>query len=286
MPNAKGVRGRIATLAPLLHWRVCHVWDWLRFYCPDAEYGGFTSTKMIADAYGGDEAEEVNARTGCIGCPLASQEKALETVTAHPDWAYLEPLHGLKPLYRVLREPRHRLRKREAEVLKDGTLATNPQRMGPLTFEAREMALARIIDIQHRCNVEAEALDRPRVDILNAEEIARIRALIAAGTWPDGWGRKRACRGHSARPGASGWERAAVARRLARMIRVTEWRVWTSGLDPRRANPVGPAPYAIPEPFPDRAAAEAERDRIRAAGGTAEIYELVTGDEAYLAGHG
>ena len=184
LPNAKGIRGRIATLAPILHWRVCHVWDWLRFYCPDAEYGGFTATKMIADAYGGDEAEEVNARTGCVGCPLASQEKALETITAHPDWAYLEPLHGLKPLYRELREPRHRLRKPTADVLKDGSLASNPQRMGPLTFDARLMALDRILDIQARCN---ETADRPRVDILNAEEEARIHALVAAGTWPDGW---------------------------------------------------------------------------------------------------
>ncbi|MGC8384963.1 hypothetical protein ACP3P8_23010 [Pseudomonas aeruginosa] len=51
---------------------------------------------MIADAYGGDEAEEINARTGCTGCPLASEEKALETVLAMPHWAYLAPLRGLK----------------------------------------------------------------------------------------------------------------------------------------------------------------------------------------------
>jgi hypothetical protein len=30
LPNSKGVRGRIATLAPILHWRVCNVWDWLK----------------------------------------------------------------------------------------------------------------------------------------------------------------------------------------------------------------------------------------------------------------
>ena len=30
LPDAKGIRGRIATLAPILHWRVCTVWDWLR----------------------------------------------------------------------------------------------------------------------------------------------------------------------------------------------------------------------------------------------------------------
>ncbi|MDX9996273.1 MAG: hypothetical protein RBS28_13215 [Rhodocyclaceae bacterium] len=27
----------------------------------------------------------------------------------------------------------------------------------------------------------------PRFELVNAEEEARIRALISAGTWPDGW---------------------------------------------------------------------------------------------------
>ena len=186
LPNAKGIRGRIATLAPLLHWRVCNVWDWLRVYAPMKDYGGW-ATAEIADAYGGDEAEEVNARTGCIGCPLASQEKALETVLATPAWSYLAPLAGLKPLYRELREPRHRLRKAGAERLKDGSIAANPQRMGPLTFDARLMALNRVLSIQEECNAAARGLGRPEIDILNAEEEGRIRELIAAETWPHGW---------------------------------------------------------------------------------------------------
>lgn len=35
---------------------------------------------MIADAYGDGEAEEINARTGCIGCALAHEDKALDSV--------------------------------------------------------------------------------------------------------------------------------------------------------------------------------------------------------------
>ncbi|CAO3428784.1 phosphoadenosine phosphosulfate reductase domain-containing protein [Azospirillum argentinense] len=183
LPNAKGIRGRIATLAPLLHWRVCHVWEWLMF---DAHAAGW-ATADIADAYGGDEAEEINARTGCVGCPLAQREKALESILKAPKWAYLTPLQGLKPLYRELREPRHRLKKTGLNA--DGSLARakNRQRMGPLTFEARLMGLDRVLAIQTGCNVEAARLGRPIIDLLNTEEEARIRELIAAETWPNGW---------------------------------------------------------------------------------------------------
>ena len=58
-------------------------------------------------------------------------------------------------------------------------------RKGPLTLTARAEALERILAIQSEVNAHHAAM--PAVDILNAEEEARIRQLIAAGTWPDGW---------------------------------------------------------------------------------------------------
>ncbi|HSV45116.1 MAG TPA: phosphoadenosine phosphosulfate reductase family protein [Ramlibacter sp.] len=186
LPNAKGLRGRIATLAPLLHWRVCHVWEWLKHWAPLPEYGDW-STAAIADAYGGDEAEEINARTGCIGCPLAQEDTALNTILKADRWRYLEPLRGIRPLWRELREPQHRLKKAGMELLKDGSIAKNPQRMGPLTFEARLMGLERILAIQGEINIAARAQGRPEISLINAEEEARIRELIALETWPQGW---------------------------------------------------------------------------------------------------
>jgi DNA sulfur modification protein DndC len=186
LPNAKGLRGRLATLAPLLHWRVCHVWEWLRHWATTAEFGDW-STATIADAYGGDEAEEVNARTGCVGCPLASEDVALDNILLSPHWAYLAPLKGLSVLWRELREPQHRLKKAGVERLQDGSIAKNPQRMGPLTFEARLMGIERVLGIQAEVNAAARASGRPEIDLINAEEEARIRELIALETWPQGW---------------------------------------------------------------------------------------------------
>jgi DNA sulfur modification protein DndC len=174
------------TLAPILHWRVCHVWEWLRSWATKVEFGDWT-TGLLADAYGGEEAEEAGARTGCVGCPLASEDRALDRLLRMPQWAYLAPLKGLRALYRELRTPPVRLRKEPGERRKDGTLVANQQRMGPITLDGRRRALARVLAIQAEVNAAADTLRRPRIDILNDEEVARITELIDAGTWPQKW---------------------------------------------------------------------------------------------------
>lgn len=174
------------TLAPIDHWRVCHVWEWLKHWAPRAEFGDW-STSLLAEAYGGDEAEETQARTGCVGCPLATQDTALDALLKRPQWAYLEPLKELRPLWRHLRTPEVRLRKRGGETRKDGTLVANQQRMGPIVIEARQEALIKILDLQARINDRARAEGRPLLDILNAQEQARIEELLAARTYPNKW---------------------------------------------------------------------------------------------------
>lgn len=170
-------------LAPILHWRVCSVWDWLMI---DAPRLGL-DTAILAEAYGGDEATELNARTGCIGCPLASQDTALLYLIKQPNWAYLKPLLQIRSIWEEARKFNHRLQKAEPEQLKNGGFSKNPNRKGPLTLESRKAFLAQILAIQSEVNQQAGKLGRPKIDILNQEEIDRINELIELKTFPNKW---------------------------------------------------------------------------------------------------
>lgn len=155
------------TLAPLLHWRICHVYDWLYF-----DERNPYDVRAIAAVYGDGE-----VRTGCVGCNLASRDVALEHIIKHPQYAYLAPLLELRPLYAELKQPQYRKRKAAPEVLKDGSYSKNGQRMGPLTMAARAYGLERVLDIQRRASV----------DLINPEEEARIREMWRLNMWPHKW---------------------------------------------------------------------------------------------------
>lgn len=157
------------TLAPLLHWRLCHVYDWLYF---EISRHGYPQVEEIADVYG-----DGDVRTGCIACNLASRDEALRRLARTEKWRRLEALLELKPLYAELKMAKWRLRKETPEVNADGSYAKNGQRMGPLTFEGRAYGLDQVLNIQYRAGV----------DLINAEEEARIRELWSMSAWPQGW---------------------------------------------------------------------------------------------------
>ena len=179
------------TLAPILHWRVCLVWGWLATgslrNAPEGMAHGYP-TGLVAEAYGlheeGSEGD-VNARTGCNGCPLATRDTALDALLKSPRWQYLEPLRGLRPIFRWLREPAQRIRKPGFEFNKAG-VKRYTNRMGPLTMAARLAALERILAIQAECNRLAPD-GMPRVDTINFDEEARVRELVGLNTWPNRW---------------------------------------------------------------------------------------------------
>lgn len=155
------------TLAPLLHWRTCFVWDWLYFWDH-----GYPVVRDIATVYG-----EADVRTGCVGCNLASRDVATSRLVVDPEWQHLSPLLELKPLYAELKKPRWRKRKVEPERREDGQWSKNVQRMGPLTMDGRAYGLERVKDIQARAGVS----------LIDAEEERRIREMWACDMWPRKW---------------------------------------------------------------------------------------------------
>lgn len=173
-------------LGPLLHWRVCHVARWLDTWAVREEYGGW-DTALLVRAYGGEEAMEAGARTGCVGCPLVTHDHALARILRMQEWGYLTPLTRLRPLYARLQAPAMRLRQPPGELRKDGQPVSKQERLGPLTMEARAHGLTELLAIQGEINARAQALRRPVLDLLNAEEETRIREFWALGEWPDGW---------------------------------------------------------------------------------------------------
>ena len=49
------------------------------------------------------------------------------------------------------------------------------------------MGLERVLRIQARVNADAARLGRVGMTLIDADEEARIRELIALRTWPNGW---------------------------------------------------------------------------------------------------
>lgn len=170
------------TFAPIDHWTLCMVWDWLTFFARQTQFGAWP-TQLLAEGYGGEE----DMRTGCVECSLIEHDGALGAVMKLQGWDHLAPLTGLKRIYRELRKPQHRKRQPGFQRRKDGTLQSNQQRMGPLTFEARRWALESILHIQWQVNDAAARLGREGMILINDEEEARIRELIDLQTWPNGW---------------------------------------------------------------------------------------------------
>ncbi len=155
------------TLAPLVHWRLCHVYDWLYL---DDRHGYDVSG--VANVYGEDD-----IRTGCVGCNLVEHDTGVSRLIKQEKWAHLKPLLELKPLYQELKMAKWRKRKAAPEKRKDGTYAKNVQRMGPLTMAARKYGLEKVLDIQQRA----------QVDLINASEEARIREMWQLNLWPRKW---------------------------------------------------------------------------------------------------
>lgn len=153
------------SLAPMLHWRVCHIWRWL-FH----DDNPLPAVKDIADIYLYDDL--IDIRTGCIECHIVDRDMAFKSLLQHEKWAYLQPLTGLRWMYDELLKPKHRHRKTT-----DDHRPGHYGALGPLTMGARLWALDYVLELQRAA----------RYVLIDDIAEQRIRDLIASGTYPNGW---------------------------------------------------------------------------------------------------
>jgi DNA sulfur modification protein DndC len=74
-------------LAPIAHWKTCHVWDMLALYAP--KWGWNTQT--LIDLYG-----EAPVRFGCWTCTLVEKDQALSMVAKNPNWQHFVALSDFR----------------------------------------------------------------------------------------------------------------------------------------------------------------------------------------------
>jgi DNA sulfur modification protein DndC len=54
-------------------------------------------------------------------------------------------------------------------------------------MDARKFGVRAVLSIQDEVNEAAAKLGRPGMDLINEEELERIKELIELNTWPNGW---------------------------------------------------------------------------------------------------
>lgn len=153
------------SLAPMLHWRVCHIWRWIYH-----DENPVPSVKDIADIYLYDDL--IDIRTGCIECHIVDRDMAFKSLLQHEKWAHLRPLTGLRRMYGELLKPKNRHRKTT-----DDHRPGHYGALGPLTLEARLWALDCVLQMQAEAGYQ----------LVSSDEEARIRELIDLKTYPKGW---------------------------------------------------------------------------------------------------
>lgn len=129
-------------LAPIVHWNECDVWDFLQLYAP---FLGYPTGHLEESVYNGRE-----TRFGCWMCTVVRQDKAMEKITALPEWSYLRPLLDFRQRVKDLTSCL------ESRVIRpDG-------KPGRLTLATRRQLLRELLDLQATLNMNLISLEEIR----------------------------------------------------------------------------------------------------------------------------
>lgn len=134
-------------LAPIVDWRECDVWDFLNFYAPSL---GYPTEHLETSVYNGRE-----TRFGCWMCTVVRQDKAMEKITALPQWSHLKPLLDF------------RQHVREITSNLDSRVSRSNGKPGRLTVEIRKSLLEKLLTLQEQMCMA----------LISPEEVAAIHGL-------------------------------------------------------------------------------------------------------------
>jgi len=134
-------------LAPIAHWKTCHVWDFLALYAPAWGWPTMDVVKLYGDA---------PVRFGCWTCTLVEKDRALEAVMAKDGARYLQELARFRrQLIDTSNDPSMRV------LRPDG-------KPGKLKAEVRRRLLGELLELQ------AEA----GIPLIRPEEIRIIQEFL------------------------------------------------------------------------------------------------------------
>jgi DNA sulfur modification protein DndC len=176
------------TLAPLLHWRVCHVWDWL--VQADVELG--FPTFEIAEVYGHDpqddlgETDPMQCPDGLYWVPAGTGRFGSRAGVGKPQVGVSGSFAAASPA--VLGGEEAPVSPAETWGGKEGWyLSQEAEPVGTADAGDAGVDARRNSADQDEVNRAAAAVGQPAVSLINDEELARIRVLIDEKTWPEKW---------------------------------------------------------------------------------------------------
>jgi len=140
-------RLQAAYLAPLAYWRECDVWDLLNLVAPQ---WGYPTHLLERDVYNGR-----GTRFGCWMCTVVRQDKAMEKITALPQWSHLRPLLEF--------------RQRVKDVTKaiESRVLRQDGKPGKLSLETRRKLLDELLSLQSSIKMR----------LISKQEVALIQKL-------------------------------------------------------------------------------------------------------------
>lgn len=183
------------SLAPMVGWRNCAVWDWLKV----CKQRTGIDVSAVWEAYAADDAEQIqinwnddydgnamkigrweaeieaSSRTGCVGCDLVREDRALLRLSRTKSWGHIKPYLRIPEINEALRAHANR-------VIRPSTGGA-----GAIRLDARKWALGELLTIQTDVRRGAKQAGKPHFDLISRSDVKLIRRLIAEKTFPNGY---------------------------------------------------------------------------------------------------